>query len=208
MDAVLQLVETVMASPWLYLVVPLIVAIDSVFPVMPGETVVITAGAYAVVQSSPEALWLLVVTVIGALIGDVTGHHIGRGASPLARQVRRLRLGEKIFDWAEHGLHTRGGMIIIAARFIPGGRTATTIASGVIGYPRPRFIVFALIAASAWALYNVGIGMLGGFAFQERPLLGVVVGVGLALGVGFVIERIRIAREKRTGGARAVARPS
>ena len=41
----MHLLDVVMASPWLYLVVLTVVAIDSVLPVMPGETVVITAGA-------------------------------------------------------------------------------------------------------------------------------------------------------------------
>ena len=36
---------------------------------------------------------------------------------------------------------------------------------------------FALLAATAWALYNVGIGMAGGLLFRERPLLGVVLGL-------------------------------
>lgn len=50
----MHLLDVVMASPWLYAVIIAVVAIDSVLPVMPGETVVITAGAYAVVQSSPR----------------------------------------------------------------------------------------------------------------------------------------------------------
>ncbi|MFC7374732.1 DedA family protein [Brachybacterium sp. GCM10030267] len=205
MDSVMQLVETVMASPWLYLVVFLVVAIDSVLPVVPGETVVITAGAYAVVQSSPEAQWLLLVAIAGAVAGDITSHHVGRGAGPLTRRLRRNRVGEKLFGWAENGLMTRGGMIIIAARFIPGGRTATSIASGMIGYPRPRFIGYSLLAGTAWATYNVAIGMLGGFAFREQPLLGVAIGVGLALVVGLIIERVRIARERRQGRASGTA---
>lgn len=203
MDAVMQLVEAIMASPWLYLVVLIVVAIDSVLPVLPGETVVITAGAYAVAQNDPNALWLLLFAVLGALTGDVAGHHIGRGAGPLARRIRRNKVGDKLFSWAERGLLTRGGMIIIAARFIPGGRTATTLTSGIIGYPRWRFIGWALIAATAWAMYNVGIGMLGGFAFRDQPVLGVVLGVGLALVLGIIIERLRVAREKRVGGTAA-----
>jgi membrane protein DedA with SNARE-associated domain len=206
MDAVMDLVTTVMASPWLYVVVAVVVAIDSVFPVVPGEAAVITAGAYAMVQDSPHALILLLVTISGALVGDITSHHIGRGAGPLTSRLRRSRAGDALFTWARSGLEKRGGLLIIGARFIPGGRTATSLASGMIGYPRPRFIGFSLIAATAWAGYNVGIGMLGGIAFRDQPLLGVVCGVGLALVIGIVLERLRVRRENRAQGTAETTR--
>lgn len=198
MDFVLHLVEAVMASPWLYVLLFAIVAADSVFPVFPGETVVITAGAYAVAQESPQALVLIAVTIAAALSGDLISHHVGRGAGPLTGRFRSRRTGDKLLTWAENGLSTRGGSIIVTARFIPGGRTATSIASGMIHYPRPLFAGFALLAATAWALYNVGIGMAGGLLFRERPLLGVVLGIALALVLSWLIERIRSGREARS----------
>ncbi len=198
MDAVLHLVEVVMASPWLYVLLFAVVAADSVFPVFPGEAVVITAGAYAVAQESPHALVLIPVTMAAALGGDLIAHHVGRGAGPVTRLLRARRAGDKLLTWAENGLNTRGGALIVTARFIPGGRTATSIASGMIRYPRPLFAGFALLAATAWALYNVGIGMAGGLLFRERPLLGVVLGIALALVLSWLIERIRSGRETRS----------
>ena len=198
MDAVLHLVEVVMASPWLYVLLFAVVAADSVFPVFPGETVVITAGAYAVAQESPHALVLIPVTMAAALSGDLIAHHVGRGAGPVTRLLRARRAGDKLLTWAENGLNTRGGALIVTARFIPGGRTATSIASGMIRYPRPAFAGFALLAATAWALHNVGIGMAGGLLFRERPLLGVALGIALALVLSWLIERIRSGRETRS----------
>ena len=198
MDSVLHLVEVVMASPWLYVLLFAVVAADSVLPVFPGETVVITAGAYAIAQHSPSALVLILVTTAAALSGDLIAHHVGRGAGPVTRLLRARRAGDKLLTWAENGLNTRGGALIVTARFIPGGRTATSIASGMIRYPRPLFAGFALLAATAWALYDVGIGMAGGLLFREQPLLGVVLGIALALVLSWVIERIRATREARS----------
>ena len=198
MDSVLHLVEVVMASPWLYVLLFAVVAADSVLPVFPGETVVITAGAYAIAQHSPSALVLILVTTAAALSGDLIAHHVGRGAGPVTGWLRSRRAGDKLLTWAENGLSTRGGSLIVTARFIPGGRTATSIASGMIRYPRPLFAGFALLAATAWALYNVGIGMAGGLLFREQPLLGVVLGIALALVLSWVIERIRATREARS----------
>ena len=158
----------------------------------------ITAGAYAVAQESPHALVLIPVTMAAALSGDLIAHHVGRGAGPVTGWLRSRRAGDKLLTWAENGLNTRGGALIVTARFIPGGRTATSIASGMIRYPRPLFAGFALLAATAWALYNVGIGMAGGLLFREQPLLGVVLGIALALVLSWVIERIRSGRETRS----------
>ena len=198
MDSVLHLVEVVMASPWLYVLLFAVVAADSVFPVFPGETVVITAGAYAIAQHSPSALVLILVTTAAALSGDLIAHHVGRGAGPVTGWLRSRRAGDKLLTWAENGLSTRAGSLIVTARFIPGGRTATSIVSGMIRYPRPLFAGFALLAATAWALYDVGIGMAGGLLFREQPLLGVVLGIALALVLSWVIERIRATREVRS----------
>lgn len=201
MDAVLHFAESLMTSPWLYLLVLVLVALDGIVPVVPAETVVIAAAAYAT-TGQPQPVLLLVVAWSGALIGDVTTHHIGRGAGPLARWFRRRRWGDSLLGWAERELTARGGMLLISARFIPGGRTATTLTSGVIRYPRPRLVGFAAVAGLLWSLYNVGIGMLGGLAFQDRPMLGVALGIGLAVTLAGMIEGARTLR--RRGRQRAV----
>lgn len=75
--------------------------------------------------------------------------------------------------------------------------TATTLTSGVIGYPRGKFVAFAGLAAVLGASYNVAIGMIGGLACRENPLIGVVLGVGPALAVGILVDRLWIARNRR-----------
>lgn len=197
MEFLFELLEVAVASPWLYALVIAVVAADSVLPLLPGETIVITAGAYAAAMGAPQVIPLVLAALVGALLGDIAAHHIGRGAGPLARRIRGVRMGQKLFDWAEHGLLLRGGPVILAARFIPGGRTATNIASGVIGYPRPTFLLFAGIAGIAWSIYYVAVGYAGGAIFQNNPLIGVVLGVGLAMVVGLGIERVRMSRERR-----------
>ena len=196
MDAVLHLAESLMTSPWLYLLVLVLVVLDGIVPLVPAETVVIAAAAYAT-TGQPQPVLLLVAAWAGALIGDVTAHHIGRGVGPLARWLAGRRWGGALLGWAERELTARGGMLLISARFLPGGRTATTLASGVIRYPRRRFVGFAAIAGLLWALYTVGIGLLGGLAFHERPLLGVALGIGLAVALAGLMEGLRTVRRRR-----------
>lgn len=196
MDAFLTLLEQTVASPWLYGLVMLGVAIDSTIPAVPAETLVITAGAYAA-QGQPDIALLVAAAVIGAVLGDHLTHQLGRSTGRLSRLLRHRGWGGGVYRWARKGLHERGGMLIIGARFIPGGRTATTFASGAVRYPRVRFALFSGIAGLAWAVYSAGIGYAGGVVFHEQPLIGVVVGVGLAVVVGAAVEFVRKVRTRR-----------
>jgi len=89
-------------------------------------------------------------------------------------------------------------VIILGARFVPGARTAVNLTTGATGMPRGTFVLFSSVASLAWALYYVGIGMLGGLAFAQNPLLGVALGIGLALALGGMLELVRRLRNRRT----------
>lgn len=196
MDAVLDLAQTLLTSPWLYALVAVLALFDAIFPVVTAETVVIAAAAYAA-TGEPNALLLIGAAWAGALIGDVAAHHLGRGIGPVTRWLRRGKLSGPLVLRAEQELRHRGGMLIISARFIPGGRTATTVASGMIAYPRARFVAFAAVAAGLWGIYSVGIGMLGGLTFRDQPLLGVGLGIAIALTIGGAIEALRALHGRR-----------
>ena len=169
------------ASGWAYAVVFLLAVIDAVFPVVPSETSVITAGVVA--ASGNLTLVLVVVAAAGgAFVGDNGAYGLGRRFG--ARAQQRFGTSDKARKraaWAERQLTERGGQLIGVGRFIPGGRTAVTLAAGTLHYPWRRFIAFDAIAAVVWALYASLLGYFGGHAF-ESPWKGLV----LALGVAFV----------------------
>lgn len=200
MDSILLLAESLMASPWLLLLVLVLAVGDSLVPMVPAETVVLTAGTFAV-SGSPSAALLVVAAWAGALLGDVLAHHVGRGAGPLTRRLRGSRITGAVIGTTEEALRTRGAVIILGARFVPGARTAVNLTTGATGMPRGTFVLFSSVASLAWALYYVGIGMLGGLAFAQNPLLGVALGIGLALALGGVLEVVRRLRARRAAGS-------
>jgi membrane protein DedA with SNARE-associated domain len=97
-------------------------------------------------------------------------------------------------------LDERGGLVIVVARYIPGGRTAATLTTGATGFPRRSFTRFAVIAATTWGVYSAGLGYLGGVAFEREPLKGIALGLGLALGITAGHEAVRWYRHR--GGRR------
>lgn len=166
--------DAIGGSLWTYPIVSVVVAIDSFLPLVPGETVVITAGVVAA-----DGELRIVAVALAAALGGVIGDNIsyGLGASLGRRAERRLfrsaGAAEKL-DWASDHLRERGVVIIPAARFIPGGRSATTFAAGMLELPWRRFVVIDTIAASIWATYASLLGYFGGQAFTEslwKPLL-------------------------------------
>lgn len=179
------------ASLWAYVVILLFAAFDAILPIVPSETAVITAG---VVASSGDLFLPLVVAVAagGAFAGDNIGYLLGRRYG--TRINERFFGGEKAkrrVAWAEHQLTERGGELIAAGRFIPGGRTAVTLSAGTLAYPWPRFATFDAIAAAVWALYGSLLGFFGGRAFENSPLTGLLMAFGIALAVTVTIEVVR-----------------
>jgi membrane-associated protein len=190
-------IEPLMSSHWVYLALFLFCAIDAFLPLVPSESLVITLGAFAAATGSPNVLLLVVCAAAGAFAGDNVSRLIGRtiGVRFFARPGRNERR-LKTFRWVKRVLDQRGGVIIVVARYIPGGRTAVTVTAGAVGYPLRRFLLFALIAAVSWALYSAIIGYVGGHAFEDDPLLGAAVGIGLAMTITAAVELARYLRAR------------
>ena len=94
-------------------------------------------------------------------------------------------------------LEERGSYIITVARFIPGGRTATTFTAGYVRFPWRKFLLFDLIAASIWGSYTVLLGYFGGATFEEQPWKGLLLAFAIALAVTALIEAVRYLRHRR-----------
>jgi membrane-associated protein len=129
----------------------------------------------------------------------------GDSARSLADGFSQVSGGGHRRDWAQRSLAGYGTRIIVACRFIPGGRTAVTLTCGLIGYPRRSFVLGTAVAGILWASYAFLLGRIGGQAFEGRPWAGLLVGLGLTVAVSGVIEaarRILRQRRQRQAGAR------
>ncbi len=194
-----------------YLAAVLIPALDAVIPVLPSETVVIALGAATAGSNDPRIAVLVVLAAAGAFLGDNLAYLLGRRFGPFAR--RRLFAGERggrRLDWAQRSLGQFGARLIVACRFIPGGRTAVTLACGLVGYPRRRFMAATAVAGAVWAGYAFLLGRLGGRAFEDRPWAGLLLGLGLSLLLTVLIEagrRLGQRRGRRTGPGRPASPP-
>ncbi len=190
-------------SPVSYLIAVLVPALDALIPVLPSETAVIALGVATAGQADPRIAVLVALAAFGAFLGDNAAYLVGRRFGPaVSRWIFAGERGARRREWARRSLAQYGTRIIVACRFIPGGRTAVTLTCGLIGYPRRSFVLGTGLAGILWASYAFGLGRVGGQAFQGRPWAGLLVGLGLTLVVSGVIEAARRLR-RRTRTRRA-----
>lgn len=188
--------DAVGESAWTYPAIVAAVALDSLLPVAPGETVMITAGVFVAAGELNFALVFLA-GMLGGLLGDNASFGIG---ATLGRRAERRFFGSdrarQRLDWARRQLEARGPAIIVAARFIPGGRTATTFAAGTLEMPWRRFLLADAIAAALWSAYVTLLGYFGGTAFTEslwKPLVAASVVALLVAAGSELLRRAKLA---------------
>jgi membrane protein DedA with SNARE-associated domain len=195
------LANAVSTSWWTYPLIVGVCAADALLPLFPSETIVVAA---AVLAGNGELSIVAVVAAAaaGALLGDNAAYGIGRSAlRGLADRHLRSERSRRRLEWGRGQLHRHGPAIIVVARFIPGGRTATTFAAGTVGMPwRRRFLPADAGAALLWALYASALGYFGGQAFTHNlwePLLLATVVALLVTGAGEVLRRTVLDRDVR-----------
>lgn len=188
------------ASNWWFLGVIFAVALlDSMVPVVPSETAVIIGGVAVATHQAPYPLIAVIgAGAVGAFIGDNLAYTVGRKGAPwINRRAQRKPKFAKKLEWAESQIETRGGPLLITARFIPGGRTALTIASGITNQPRGWFIRWVAIATTLWAGYAAGLARLVGQPFADNHTAAFWVAFGAALSVTVIVELVRHVRANK-----------
>jgi membrane-associated protein len=201
-----QLVELVSDAWWTYPLVFLVSMIDAFFPLVPSESVVITAGVVAG-AGDLSLPFVILFAATGAIVGDNISYGLGTWLGE--HTVKRLFRSDKArhgFEWAERQLEVRGFYLIVVARFIPGGRTAVTFASGYThGMTWRRFIVADVVAGLIWASYAASLGYFGGKQFEEAPWKGLLLAFVVAAGLAATVELVRWLRARRTPAVEAAS---
>ncbi|HEY7707409.1 MAG TPA: DedA family protein [Gaiellaceae bacterium] len=192
-----SLYDLLAQPPVAYLILFGIAAGDAVIPALPSESAAILAGVLAAVEPAISLAAVLGAAASGAFVGDSVSYSLGRyGGRPAQRRFFDGAYARRGVRWACGQLERRGGVILVVARFIPGGRTGATFTSGLTTFPYLKFAGFTALAACLWASYSVLLGYFGGRVFHDRPLLAVGIAFGLAFAVAVLVETARRARNR------------
>jgi membrane protein DedA with SNARE-associated domain len=188
MQAINEFILAAAGQPWVLFLVLACCLIDGFFPPIPSESVVVGLAAVAATADVPNPWLLMLVAAAGAFSGDNIAYLIGRKVGTRRWRWMRGPRMQSAFRWAGLELRKRPASLILVARFIPIGRVAVNLTAGVTHYPRPRFIGLTVLSATLWAAYSVGIGLFFGQWFEDNHLLGAVIAIICAVGLGIVVD--------------------
>ncbi|WP_458113598.1 DedA family protein [Arthrobacter sp. R1-13] len=177
-------------QPWVLFLVLACCLIDGFFPPIPSESVVVGLAAVAATADVPNPWLLAVVAALGAFLGDNIAYLIGRGVGTNRWRWMRGRRMQKAFRWAGLELRKRPASLILVARFIPIGRVAVNLTAGATRFAHLRFVLLTVMSAILWAAYSVGIGLFFGQWFEDNHLLGAVIAIICAVGLGIVVDLV------------------
>lgn len=186
-----QLTDALSGSNWAYVLIFAVVAGDAVLPLLPGETIVVT-GAVLATSGDLNLVLVFIAAVTGAFAGDSACYWIGRKfGSRAAERFLRGDRGRRTLDWAQKALDRRGRTLIAVARFVPGGRTAVALTAGTTEFPWRTYALADIVGVTIWSAYNVGLGAVGGTAFEHQTWKGLLLAFGLAAVSAGIIEGVR-----------------
>jgi membrane protein DedA with SNARE-associated domain len=181
-----------------YLVVGLVVGIESLGVPLPGEIVLVTAA----LMSSRHELdvapgWIAVAATTGAVIGDSIGYGIGirYGMGLFAWAGRRMprHFGPSHVLAAERLFARWGVLAVFFGRFIALLRIFAGPLAGALRMHYPRFLVANVLGGICWAAGTTfAVFLLGIVAerwLQRFSWIGLVAAVIAGLTIGVVVKR-------------------
>jgi len=189
-DAINEFIAQAASSPWIYLLVLGVVFVDAFFPPVPSESIVIAAAVAGVSVGQPNVALVVAFAAVGAIAGDNLTFAIGRAVGlDRFRWMRRPRI-QGALGWARRGLERRAAVLLMTARYIPVGRVAVNLVAGASGFSRPRFFGLSVLAGTSWAAYSVTVGLLAGHLLHGNTFLGMLVGIGMGLVTGVLVDAV------------------
>ena len=152
---------------WTYLFLFVIIFCETglvVTPLLPGDSLLFAAGAFAK-RGSLDIGLLFVLLAVAAVAGDAVNYAIGNFMGPkvLNRDGRFLK--KKYLDRTHQFYERYGGKTIILARFVPIVRTFAPFLAGVGGMSYLKFASYNVVGAILW----IAACLFGGYFFGSIP---------------------------------------
>lgn len=150
-----------------YLLVGLVIGLESLGIPLPGEIILVSAALLASQQGHIDPVVLGLCAIAGAIIGDSIGYAIGRrGGKPLLERLGRRfpkHFGPEHVALAERSFDRWGMWAVFFGRFVALLRIFAGPLAGVLRMPYWRFLIANVLGGVLWAggttavIYTVGI---------------------------------------------------
>lgn len=195
--------------------VMLIIFIETglLFPFLPGDTLLFTAGVIAAQAQAPIDIWVLApCATIAAILGSQCAYLIGRGLGPALFRKPESRFFKQHYLTSSKEFFARHGpKTLLFAQFIGVVRTFAPVVAGVSTMDYSTFLVFGIAGSAAWGIGLTVLGyFLGNVEFVADHLaLAILVIAALSLlPATIATARVLVARRRRAAEQAEVAEVS
>lgn len=138
-----------------------------VTPILPGDSLLFAAGAFAA-QGALDAWLLFGLLGVAAILGDTLNYAIGHYLGPKVFHYPRSRFFNPEHLRRTHAFYERhGGKTIVIARFVPIVRTFAPFVAGIGAMSYGKFLAYNVVGALLW----VGICVMAGYFFGNIPVV-------------------------------------
>lgn len=155
---------------WTYFLLFLIIFCETglvVTPILPGDSLLFAAGAFAA-TGALDLAWLLGLLSIAAILGDAVNYTIGHFMGPKVFMRKDSRFFKKEYLDRTHQFYEKyGGKTIIIARFVPIVRTFAPFVAGVGNMTYTRFASYNIIGGILWII----VCTVSGYLFGNIPVV-------------------------------------
>jgi len=175
---------TSLGPVWVYTPLFIIIFVETglvVTPFLPGDSLLFTAGIFAVSGGGLNLPALLILMYLAAILGNTSNYWIGRKlgqaiidsgrVKPLTPE--RIQKTQELFD--KYGL-----LAVVVTRFFPIIRTFAPFLAGVGNMSFTRFTVFNVLGGVLWVTIFVLLGyFFGGIPFVQDNFEFVIIAIVL-----------------------------
>jgi membrane-associated protein len=154
---------------WTYLLLFAIVFCETglvVTPILPGDSLLFAAGAFA--ANGSLSIWVLIVVLTAAaILGDTANYWIGHFLGHRLINARRRVIKPEHLAYTHEFFEKYGGKTVIIARFVPIVRTFAPFVAGLGSMSYGRFMAYNAVGGAAWVLLCT----LAGYLFGNLPIV-------------------------------------
>lgn len=146
-----------------YLGIALLMFLENLFPPIPSEIIMPSAG-YSAGQGKLSLAGVIAAGTAGSVAGALFWYYVGKwiGAERLKRWAGRhgrwLTLTPRDVDKVDRWFDRHCGKAVFLGRLVPTLRTLISVPAGVFGMSLPRFLLFTSVGTALWTALLAGAG--------------------------------------------------
>jgi membrane protein DedA with SNARE-associated domain len=198
-------VDLVAIYPAYALVVVFLAAIIEAVAVLgiliPGTPILMTVAGAAAMAGQPM-IPFLILSIIGAVIGDFCSFWLGKRFSNRLRGVWPFSSRPTLMDNASHFFERYGTYSVALCRFVPVLRSTVPLVAGMAGMRQKRFVLANVSSAFVWAPAHIYPAQMAGMSItrlQDGEWQSALVWGGILLvccAAAWVVHRLVMTRMK------------